>query len=764
MPDIYYIIIGLLFVFAILDLMVGVSNDAANFLNSALGSFVAKRKTILIIASLGVFVGATFSSGMMEVARKGIFNPDHFFFYDIMVIFVAVMLTDIILLDTFNTLGLPTSTTVSIVFELLGAAVAVALLKIGQSGEGFAALGEYINSEKALLIIGGILGSVIVAFSVGALIMWFSRLLFSFRYQKRYKWAGGIWAGIALTALTYFLLIKGMKGASFVSKDTLTFVKENTLVIVGISFAGWFVIMQTLQSVFKVNTLKLIVLFGTFSIAMAFAGNDLVNFIGVPVAGFESFKAWSSSGMGAEEFSMGVLSKKVPTNTLLLLGAGLIMVLTLWFSKKARTVSSTEIGLARQHEGAERFGANSFSRAIVRIAKSIADFLAAIIPARMRTGMNSSFEPAPLRNPTDPNGPTPSFDQIRASVNLAVAGMLISFATSLKLPLSTTYVTFMVAMGTSLADRAWGRDSAVFRVSGVLNVISGWFLTAMVAFTISGIFATLIYFFQIWAIAGLTILAGYLFIRGTLIHRRKAARKEALEAMEDKDEGAVTLEKVRTDTSSMVADSLQLIRKAYANSIVGLADENRKKLKKSRKVIAELREANHHLKGKLFKYIKRIDEPEADASRLYLKVYDYQQDLIQSIDLIVDSSASHVDNVHNPMFKRQVEALKKLSEDVMLYLDRVINLLHENNFEDIDFSLAEKDLLLADLEELTVSEIQSIRERVNGAKNSMLYFSILLETKDLVAVAARLTKMYQDSRKPQEERTPTMVMQDLFMN
>ena len=448
----------------------------------------------MIVASLGILAGATFSSGMMEVARKGIFHPEYFYFSEIMIIFIAVMLTDIILLDLFNTFGMPTSTTVSIVFELLGAAVAVGLWKIVHAGDNLQVLGDYINSSSAILIISGIFISVLIAFFVGSLVQFVSRFLFTFHVKKQLKWVGPIWSGLALSGLTYFLLIKGLKGASFISDTFVSYISEHTLLILGVSFLFWSALMQLLLTAYKTNILRIVVLFGTFALAMAFAGNDLVNFIGVPIAGLESYLAWDQSGSAAEGFEMSILNEPIQTKSYLLLLAGGIMVVTLWFSKKARSVTETEVNLGRQDEGAERFRSNILSRSIVRHSLYLGNFLQRMTPPAWREKIAERFQPYEEPILEHQEGGPPAFDLVRASVNLTVASALIAFATSLKLPLSTTYVSFMVAMGTSLADKAWGRSSAAFRVAGVINVIGGWFFTAFMAFTSAAIFATLIYF------------------------------------------------------------------------------------------------------------------------------------------------------------------------------------------------------------------------------------------------------------------------------
>jgi phosphate/sulfate permease len=516
MGDIYILMLAALTVLAVIDLVVGVSNDAVNFLNSAIGSKAIPVKWILIIASAGVAIGAITSSGMMEVARKGIFNPGEFYFNEIMFIFMAVMITDILLLDVFNSLGMPTSTTVSIVFELLGAAVAIALIKISNSDtETISNLGKYINSDSALLIISGILLSVFIAFSIGALVQFLSRLLYSFHFEQSKTYVSAIFGGVAITAITYFIFIKGMKGSDFYG-NFKHLIEGNTYQIILYGFIFWTILSQFLISIFKVNILKFIIVIGTFSLAMAFAGNDLVNFIGVPIAAWNSYQAWSVSGIPANEFSMGILAEKVPSNPMLLFAAGIIMVITIWFSKKAKSVIETGVNLSRQGDGDEKFEPNLVSRTVVRGAIVFSEITSKIIPQPILKWVDSKFQRPSVKISKDKTYELPAFDLVRASVNLFVAGILISIGTSLKLPLSTTYVTFMVAMGTSLADRAWGRESAVYRVAGVFNVIGGWFLTALTAFTIAAIFAYIIYIGEIVSVAFLLIIVLFLIGRSSL--------------------------------------------------------------------------------------------------------------------------------------------------------------------------------------------------------------------------------------------------------
>ena len=506
MDPIYYFIIGLLLVLSCFDLVVGVSNDAANFLNSAVGSKAAPRRTIILVAALGIIIGSLFSSGMMEIARSGVFMPAQFTFHDIMLIFLAVMLTDVILLDVFNTFGLPTSTTVSIVFELLGGAVAVALFKIWSGEPGVAQdLASYINSSKALAIISGIFSSVFVAFICGISVMWISRLIFSFNYRKSFKYLGAVWCGVALTAITYFAVFKGLKGSTLVTKDMIRHLDAHIWLYVCYSFVFWTVLMAVLQNVCKVNILKIAVLAGTMALALSFAGNDLVNFIGVFMAGQSSMEIASAAvaqGMDLSTLTMGGLTAPVTADWRYLLGAGLIMVLALMFSKKARTVTDTEVNLARQGGGVERFGSVPPARMMVRYALNASRVVEKIMPASVGRFIEKRFQPV---SEGPDNGA--SFDLIRASVNLTVAALLISLATSLKLPLSTTYVTFMVAMGSSLADKAWGRDSAVYRITGVITVISGWFFTAFAAFAMCCMVAACIVYGGVFGIITMCVLA-----------------------------------------------------------------------------------------------------------------------------------------------------------------------------------------------------------------------------------------------------------------
>ncbi|MGM9860634.1 MAG: inorganic phosphate transporter, partial [Muribaculaceae bacterium] len=513
-------IILFLFVLAIFDLTVGVSNDAVNFLTSAIGTKAAKFRTIIIIAAVGVFAGAVMSNGMMDIARHGIFRPEHFSFYDLVCIYMAVMVTDIILLDVFNSLGMPTSTTVSMVFELLGAAFAVSVVKMADAGAGLGMM-DFLNTEKALSVIIGIFLSVAIAFIFGTVVQFIARMVFSFGYNRNLKWKIGIYGGLATTAIIYFLLLKGAKDMSWMTPELKGWIKANTWLILGASFVVCSVLMQLLHWL-RVNVLKVVVLIGTFALAMAFAGNDLVNFIGVPLAGYSSYNDYMANGAGEPTtFMMGSLNESANTPVGFLLAAGVIMVISLATSKKAHNVTKTAIGLGSQTGGDEIFGSSRIARSIVRMSLSVHSWVERYIPRRVLAWLSRRFDTSQM---TLEQGA--AFDLVRGSVNLMLAGMLIAAGTSMKLPLSTTFVTFMVAMGTSLADRAWGRESAIFRITGVISVVGGWFITAGVAFIGAALVASLMYWGGAWAMIPIGVIALALIIRSNLRYKAKKQEDE----------------------------------------------------------------------------------------------------------------------------------------------------------------------------------------------------------------------------------------------
>ena len=728
-------------VLAIVDLVVGVSNDAVNFLNSAIGSKAISVRNIMIIASLGVFFGAITSSGMMEVARKGIFNPNMFMFQDIMFIFMAVMITDILLLDVFNSLGMPTSTTVSIVFELLGAAVCISLLKISANdAESFSDLWNYINYETAAKIIFGILLSVVVAFSVGAIVQFSSRLIYSFNFEKRATYISALFGGFAITAITYFIIIKGMKGTPFY-KDVKFLIEGNTLGIIAGSFIIWSVISQLLIKIFNINILKLIIGIGTFSLAMAFSGNDLVNFVGVPIAAWNSYQAWEISGVAADAFSMGVLAKKVPSNIWLLLIAGAIMVITLWTSSKAQNVIKTGIDLSRQGEGHEKFQPNPLSRVVVRAAMSLNKGIGFIVPKSTLNFIDSKFQKPVIELPKDKTYELPAFDLVRASVNLIVAGILISIATSMKLPLSTTYVTFMVAMGTSLADRAWGRESAVYRVAGVLNVIGGWFLTAITAFLAAALVAYLISWDMVMIPILLAIVA-FLIGRNTLIHREKSKNVKKREYIERSE--LITINGVIEESADHISEVISRVNKLYSNVVNDLAEHDLNKLRKTDKHVKKLNDEIDGLKDGVFYFIKSLDETSVQASRFYIMVLGYLQDVAQSISYISRASYKHVNNNHKNLKKAQLKDLEKIDNQLSSILSKEAAIFENRALDNLNELLIEKNELLKSVSLSIESQVSRIRTDETSPKNTTLYFSVLLETKDLIKALMNLLETYEE--------------------
>lgn len=578
MESIYLGIVIFLFLLAIFDLTVGVSNDAVNFLNSAIGAKAASFKTIILIAAVGIFCGATMSNGMMEIARHGIFRPEAFHFNELMCIFLAVMVTDVVLLDIFNTLGMPTSTTVSMVFELLGGTFALAMLKIAAGPESLT-FAELLNTEKALTVILGIFLSVAIAFFFGTLVQYLSRIIFTFNYTTKLKWTIGLFGGIAVTAIIYFMLIKGIKDASFMTDAHKLWVKDNTLTIVGGCFVFFTVLMQILHWC-KVNVFKVIVLLGTFALAMAFAGNDLVNFVGVPLAGFSSYTDFMANGNGvANDYLMGALNEPAKTPFIFLFLSGVIMVISLITSKKAQNVIKTSVDLSRQDDGNEMFGSSAIARSLVRSMTTLGNNISKIIPEKVKVWLDSRFnkDEAILANGA-------AFDLVRASVNLVLAGLLIALGTSLKLPLSTTYVAFMVAMGSSLADRAWGRESAVFRVTGVLSVIGGWFITAGAAFIICFFVTMIMYFGGMTAMVIMIGVAAFILIRSNNKYRKKMKSEkqdDVFQQMLSSKDKAVVWNLLRQHVRENLVKVLDFAANTYGQMTDGFIREDLKSLRKA---------------------------------------------------------------------------------------------------------------------------------------------------------------------------------------
>ena len=749
--DVYLLMIIALGFLAIGDLVVGVSNDAVNFLNSAIGSKVLSFKTIMIVASLGIAVGAVFSSGMMEVARKGIFNPDMFFFSEIMIIFMAVMITDILLLDFFNTLGMPTSTTVSIVFELLGAAVAVSLIKIFAGGGELNDLENYINVSKATEIIFGILVSVFIAFSVGAVVQYISRVLLSFKFEDKEKWVGALFGGVALTSISYFILMKGIKGTPYANESfeilngssIASFMESNVLEIALLSFIILFLISAVLIYLLKINIYKVIIAIGTFSLALAFAGNDLVNFIGVPIAAWQSYEAWVVSGVEATEFSMGILAAKVPSPTLLLLLAGMVMVITLWFSSRAKNVVKTSIDLSNQEDTKERFSPTFLSRGLVRLSVNTSRLFSKITSKSFKEKIDKQFEKPVLKLTSNKKLELPAFDQIRAAVNLMVAAILISIATSFKLPLSTTYVTFMVAMGTSLADRAWGSESAVYRVAGVLSVIGGWFFTAFIAFVACGIIAFLINLGGPSAIAILLFLALIILARNYISHKKEIDHIKSEDALNVAESSSI--QGVIIESSNNVAKVSKKIKKIYKSAIEGLATQNLKELKSNKKDVKYLSEEIDNLRDGLFYFIKNLDESTIKgASNFYINVLGSLQDIAQSLEYIAKITFKHVNNNHKSLTFNQIRELKEINLQLDVLFEKIKYSFSKNNFKEINNILSTEQSLYDSVKEKINIQIYRTKEEASSPKNTTLYFSILTETKDLIKATVSLLELYNE--------------------
>ncbi|MDO5654725.1 MAG: inorganic phosphate transporter [Flavobacteriaceae bacterium] len=758
MEQYYLILVGLLAITAIFDLMVGVSNDAVNFLNSSIGAKVAPFRIILIVATIGIIVGATTSGGMMEVARKGVYNPEQFFFNEIMILFLAVMITDVILLDLFNTLGLPTSTTVSIVFELLGATLALSFIKILQNNEPLnylfnvndpaAGIVGYVNWGKTTEIITGILLSVVIAFTIGVVVQYIARFLFSFDYKKKLKSIGTIWSGFAFTAILYFLLFKGFSSVvSDVDPTNMNplqqffsgifdWLNANVGLFLIISFLLCTLVMFLIQKR-NINPLKPVVLFGTFALAMAFAGNDLVNFIGVPIAGWQSFQLWMDSGVAPSEFSMAPLAGKVETPYFLLLIAGFVMALTLWFSKKARTVTETEVSLGTQTEIEEKFRPNYLARVIVKGTSQASKTATKFVPGPILERISKNFTPLDI---TEKEELAPAFDLVRASVNLVVASILIATATDLKLPLSTTYVTFMVAMGASLADRAWGRESAVYRVAGVMHVIGGWFMTAILAATASALIATFMYFGGMWGIIICILLAGFFIFKSGRHHslqlskKKKYAEKTAIN-FKDVNE---SLSQLSTNLSS----SMDEVNSIMDNTRVGLFKESRRHLQKANTKLDNLREEYLMVKDGLYKIIKNNMDESTASAQLYVRTYDLIQDMIQSLNKIVMATNAHVQNNHKPMDIQQTQILHNVLDTFKENIQYLSQYLSSGEMDKVNEIIARNNTFQRLIEDSLSGQIKGVMDRKYGFKNTDLFFTLMLELKDLSAISTRFMKMY----------------------
>jgi phosphate/sulfate permease len=741
MEQVYVVMLVVLAILAMLDLVVGVSNDAVNFLNSAIGSKAISFRTTMIVASLGVAVGALFSSGMMEIARSGIFVPSMFSFDDVMIIFLAVMITDILLLDVFNSMGLPTSTTVSIIFELLGASVCLAIYKIYIQDEGFDTLGTYINTKKATEIVTSILLSVVLSFGIGSFVQYVSRLIFTFQYQKRVKYIGSLFGGVAITAISFFILIKGLKGVSFIDSTTYDWIKSHQMLIIAVNFIFFTLLSQVLISFFKVNILKVIIIIGTFALALAFAGNDLVNFIGVPIAAFNSYQIYTSSGIPGDELMMGALANdNIVAPFYFLAFAGLIMVVTLWTSKKAKNVIETGVNLSRQGDGVEKFSPNTLSRFIVRGGVYLGQGINYFLPQSIQLKIDKQFEKPEVKGKKRKD--EPAFDMVRASVNLMVASILISIGTSLKLPLSTTYVTFMVAMGTSFADRAWDRESAVYRVAGVLNVIGGWFVTALVAFTGAFVIAFILKIGEVFAFVGLIVLLAIFLYRSARRHTKKTIEEEALVKL--KREDIVTINEIVDESSEQIAHVIAATNKLYSDVVDNLGLQDLAKLKENRKTLKKLEKEVDELKSNVYYFIKNLDETSVEASKFYIMILGYLQDMIQSMAFITQNSYSHINNNHKQLKFNQIRDLKSIDNDINALFAKLEIIFTDKSFDKLEEVFKEKATILENVAELIQKQITRIRTVETSPKNSKLYFGLLLETNDLIKATMNLIELFKE--------------------
>jgi len=743
--DLFQFALVILFGLAVSDLIVGVSNDAVNFLNSSVGSRAASRRVILIIASLGILAGVTFSSGMMEVARKGIFNPQFFTMPELMVVFLAVMLTDIILLDLYNTFGLPTSTTVSIVFELLGAAVAVSMIKVHQAGHGYGEVVNYINTAKALAIISGILISIGVAFFCGAAIQFVSRLIFTFDFQRRLKRYGALWGGVALALITYFILIKGAKGASFIDEEMLAWIQTHTGLMLFATFLGSAVLLQILLSFTRVNILKLIVLVGTFALAMAFAANDLVNFIGVPLAGFSAYHVASGSGDMLNQ-AMEALRQPVRSNTGFLLLAGAVMVATLWISKKARSVTKTEVRLGRQDEGYERFESTVLSRAVVRLVAGAFENGSRLVPGAVRAAVRRRLDRTHFRPAPAADGSVPSFDLVRAAVNLMVASALIAFATSLKLPLSTTYVTFMVAMGSSLSDQAWGRESAVYRVTGVLTVIGGWFFTAMMAFSVSFGFAFAIFFGRGPAVLAIMALAVFMVVRTHLLHKTRERDEQATEVFNLRKikDSAAAINVTFEHTGVFLREVAGILDDAYQ----GLRDYDRNRLRRARTNQQKIQQWSNIIAANIFKVLRLLQWEEVGHTQRYAQTISSLQEITESLRDIVVRAKLHVSNQHSGPLEAQVAEMERVQGLVREILEHTAQELLQKGSPDPAVITAHNRELRMLVHEYDQNQIMRIQDNSSKTRLSILFYAFMWNALKIAEQTTYLLDVFREPLKP----------------
>lgn len=733
MEIVYFSFILFLFMLAIFDLVVGVSNDAVNFLNSAIGAKVARFRTILIIASIGVFVGATLSNGMMDIARHGIFQPQMFSFNDLLCIFLAVMVTDVGLLDVFNTLGMPTSTTVSMVFELLGGTFILSLLKIATDETGLLGFDDLLNTDKALSVILGIFLSVAVAFIFGTLVQWLSRLIFTFNYTSKLKWKIGIFGGIATTCILYFALLKGLKDSSFMTPEYNAWIKENTMYLVG----GCFVVSTILMQVFhwcKINVFKIVIFMGTFALALAFAGNDLVNFVGVPLAAYSAYQDFAANGAGqADTFMMGSLNESAKTPFIFLFLSGVVMVYALATSKKAHNVVKTSVDLSRQDEGEEMFGSSRVARSIVRGANNVNDFFSKYTPKPLVRWIDARFnkDEAILAQGA-------AFDLVRASINLVLSGLLIALGTSLKLPLSTTYVTFIVAMGSSLADRAWSRESAVFRITGVLNVIGGWFLTAGIAFSACALVTIAMYYGGAVVMALFVFVAVFILIKSNFSTKRKEEadyEEQLFKGIMNAKDKAECWGLLKKHVCATQQEMLDFVWKTYEDVVNGFVDEDLKTLRRAVKRIDAEKSRRKKLRQRELVGMRRIDKRiSLEKNTWFHLASNSGEQMLYCLKRMSEPCKEHVDNNFNPLSRECVEEILPVKKKIVDYLMRSERIVEDQDYEHIDALLAEEEAYKQKLSEMRRAQEDRIQMDLSqGLKVSLVYLNLLQETQELLS-------------------------------
>lgn len=729
MSPVFTMILVVLGILAILDLIVGVSNDAINFLNSSLGSKVAPFKVIISVAAVGIIVGVLTSSGMMEVARNGVFHCEMFTFNEVMFLFVGIMLSDVILLNTFNALGLPTSTTVSLIFELLGSSVAIALYKISNDPAlSIANLDQFINTGKALAMISGILCSVVLAFITGSVFMYFSRLIFSFRYTESLRRYGSMWCGVSIVGIIYFAIFKGLKNSGLLTPEFNVFVSDNIYLLL---FGLWIVCSAGLYLLQRMNVciLKITILSGTFALALAFAGNDLVNFIGVPLAGFDSYRMALDSGN--EAMLMGDLANTTPATIWLLLLAGIIMAVTLFFSRDAMKVATTELSLSAKNNKDERFGSSPISRSLVRFALNINRSMRDSLPASWIDRINSRFIPDDSFMAENA-----SYDKIRAVVNLTAAAILICIGTSLKLPLSTTYVVFMVAMGSSLADRAWGRDSAVYRISGVLIVISGWFMTAIIGFCLSLLVGLFLIWGKAFALVALILLCGYILTQHYISTPKKNEEDDSLAPIDGNNDE----KEVLVYYSNAICKSMNEISGIYNRMLIALYTENRTALREEKVKSEEMYRKANDAKYGIVEVLAKLEADHISTAHFYVQVVDYLCEVTKALMHCVRPAYEHINNNHRGLSGEQIKDLKCINDDVNSIFNVIDEMLRNNRFDDLDSVMEMRDNLFEVIADCIKNQIKRLKEADMSTRASALYFNLLNETKTMVLQTRNVIK------------------------